>query len=345
MRRIAALFVVPSAFLLPLTRGGMALDFEDVQGFESNGSAGITLQSSPTDRTAEVAQASFTTGTITVSKNLARQAAERANGGLENYRAEPAMHGPALDAPYQDGGDTWIFTFRGGAPGENFTVESEIAVNKTSLAIDILYNGPLRAASTRTNSSQSSRPRHNQPRNGYANGQGRNTSENAQQQEQATPSVPEAVTPAPRQTESRSQSTPEQAPQEQPARETIASGSLTPSDGSPANNPSPSNRTSNRPAPSRVLSAPGDITTAKNFARQAAERINGGLSNYRAESAMHGPALESPFRDDGDRWIFTFRGGFPGDISLPVESEVSVSKSTFETTVLYNGPLRNGSLQ
>ncbi|MGK7910604.1 MAG: hypothetical protein AB4050_03840 [Synechococcus sp.] len=362
MQRISALFLlVPSALALPLILGDGALSFGAVRDLESDESATITSQivrveaaERSTDTQIVIAQLPFTSGTITVSKNLARQAAERQNGGLENYRAEPAMHGPALDAPYRDGGDTWIFTFRGGAPGESFTVESEIAINKTSLAIDILYNGPLRTARTQNNRPQTSQPRNNQSRNnqsrnGNAGGQGRNLDETARQPSaRGEPQVPDPVTPDPRDAgrpDEQQQDQPQQDLQGQPSAEPIASGSAELSDNASADNQPSPDRVSNRPAPSRSLSAPGDITTAKNFARQAAERANGGLNNYSAESSMHGPALESPFRDDGDRWIFTFRGGFPGDISLPIESEVAVNKSTFETTVLYNGPLRDESLQ
>ncbi|MEO0406237.1 MAG: hypothetical protein AAF289_02690 [Cyanobacteria bacterium P01_A01_bin.135] len=71
------------------------------------------------------------------AKNLARQAGERANGGIIAYRAEPAMHGPAEDAPYVenvDGG--WTFTFQGcdrsliGADGRclRYSVETVVTV-------------------------------------------------------------------------------------------------------------------------------------------------------------------------------------------------------------------------
>ncbi|WP_017327299.1 hypothetical protein [Synechococcus sp. PCC 7336] len=220
----------------------------------------------------------LTAGTLNTAKNFARQAAERANGGLSNYRAELSMHGPALESPYVDGGDRWIFTFRGGFPGRAPTIESQVSVDKSTLETVILYNGPVRTA------------------------------------------APPPATPSP--------------------AATAATANLSP----PANrndfSATADNRSEVRPTETS-LRAPGDLNTAKNFARQAAERANGGLSNYRAEPAMHGPALESPYVDAGDRWIFTFLGAPPGRTTFRTETEVSVDKRTLEPTVVYNGPLRN----
>ncbi len=82
---------------------------------------------------------------VSRAKNLARQVAERVNGGLGVYRAEPTMHGPVTDAPYVDNGDgTWTFTFQGGAPGASaYTVESVITVS-TSGEVTVDYNGDIR---------------------------------------------------------------------------------------------------------------------------------------------------------------------------------------------------------
>lgn len=89
-----------------------------------------------------------------------------------------------------------------------------------------------------------------------------------------------------------------------------------------------------------VSSFPGDLNRAKNLARQAAEIANGGLQNYQAEASMHGPSSEAPVMEQETYWLFTFRGGSPGFRQPTIESEVQVDKDTFETRVMYNGPLR-----
>ncbi len=79
------------------------------------------------------------------AKNLARQAAESANGGLRVYRAENSMHGPANLCPYVDNGDSWTFTFLGGRPGATMqTIESVVTVYKRSAKVVVAYNGPIR---------------------------------------------------------------------------------------------------------------------------------------------------------------------------------------------------------
>ncbi|KAF3890669.1 MULTISPECIES: hypothetical protein [Nostocales] len=79
------------------------------------------------------------------AKNVARQAAEAANGGIENYRAENSMHGPIEQVPCVDNGDgTWTFTFKGTAPGGTTPiVESVVTVNSQTFEVKVDRNTPL----------------------------------------------------------------------------------------------------------------------------------------------------------------------------------------------------------
>ncbi|WP_341730671.1 hypothetical protein [Microcoleus sp. EPA2] len=76
------------------------------------------------------------------AKNLARQAAEVANGGLGQYRAEPSMHGVSSEAPFVDNGDgTWTFSFKGSRPGSSvYRIESVVTVSRNG-QVRIDYNG------------------------------------------------------------------------------------------------------------------------------------------------------------------------------------------------------------
>ncbi len=84
-----------------------------------------------------------------------------------------------------------------------------------------------------------------------------------------------------------------------------------------------------------------DLNRAKNLARMAAERANGGLGVYRADASMHGPSEESPFVRNPDGSItFSFTGGGPGYTTPSVESVVTVDPATWVITMDYNGPIR-----
>ncbi|MCS7031203.1 MAG: hypothetical protein NZL92_06710 [Gloeomargarita sp. SKYG116] len=81
------------------------------------------------------------------AQNLARMAGERANGGIEVYRTEAAMHrtvGTVGDARYEDVGDAWIFTFRGGTPEEvaagRYSIRTVVRVDKQTFKTSILSN-------------------------------------------------------------------------------------------------------------------------------------------------------------------------------------------------------------
>lgn len=78
--------------------------------------------------------------------NLARQAAERANGGLTQYRAEPAMSGIATQSPFVINTDgSFTFTFLGGKPAEPYSIESIVTVSSDGRQIKVDYNGPIQS--------------------------------------------------------------------------------------------------------------------------------------------------------------------------------------------------------
>jgi hypothetical protein len=92
---------------------------------------------------------------LTRAKNLARQAAENKNGGLNNYRAEPAMYGPAIDSPFVENEDgSLTFSFKGGPPGFTTpTVETVATVTPPGI-VNISYNGSVRPATVEQEDSE-----------------------------------------------------------------------------------------------------------------------------------------------------------------------------------------------
>jgi hypothetical protein len=87
-----------------------------------------------------------------------------------------------------------------------------------------------------------------------------------------------------------------------------------------------------------------DLNRAKNLARMAAERENGGLGLYRAEAKMHSLPEETNHVDNGDSWTFTFLGYQVVNqmvMSEPtIESVVTVSKDGQSINIDYNGAVR-----
>ena len=79
------------------------------------------------------------------AKNLARQAAENANGGLGQYRAEASMHGASATSPFVENTDgSWTFNFQGHKPGASvYTVETVVTVYPDG-RVRVDYNGRIR---------------------------------------------------------------------------------------------------------------------------------------------------------------------------------------------------------
>jgi hypothetical protein len=79
------------------------------------------------------------------AKNLARQAAEQANGGLRLYRAEPIMHQAGEDTYYKTNNDGSItFTFKGRLANESvFTILSVVTVDLDREIVTMNYNGEI----------------------------------------------------------------------------------------------------------------------------------------------------------------------------------------------------------
>jgi hypothetical protein len=83
-------------------------------------------------------------GAQTRAMNLARQAAEKANGGLNNYRAEQSMYGPATNALFKNNGNgTLTFTFLGGPPAAAPTIKSVVTVSLQGDLVSLDYNEPI----------------------------------------------------------------------------------------------------------------------------------------------------------------------------------------------------------
>ncbi len=81
------------------------------------------------------------------AKNLARQAAITANGGLQLYRPEPRMYGPAINSPYVRNPDgTITFSFTGGAPDQSVPTLETVATVLPDGSVQLTYNGPVRSA-------------------------------------------------------------------------------------------------------------------------------------------------------------------------------------------------------
>jgi hypothetical protein len=206
---------------------------------------------------------------INRAKNLARQAAITANGGLLKYRPEPAMFGPALQTMFtRNPNGSITFSFKGGSPDSPAPTLETVATVSPDGKVNLDYNGAIRGATS-------------------------------------APSAPVAVLPP----ASSSTST-------QPVRPNANAAVLS------------------------WIDQDAFFAKARNLARQAAIRENGGLGRYRPEAAMFGPSAKTPAVTNANGSItFTFKGGAPGETALTTESVVTVEPSG-SVNIQYNGPLR-----
>lgn len=232
---------------------------------------------------------------INRAKNLARQAAITANGGLERYRPDPVMFGPAVQTQYTRNGDGSItFSFGGGAPGLTTPSLETVATVSTSGSVKLDYNGPLR------NIGAGSLPITNQAL--------------PIQRPATSPSFSPALPKSP--VSSSAAITPTMAPG-------VGNGSA-PRD---------------RPLIGWV-DEDAFFSKARNLARQAAIKANGGLSRYRPEPSMFGPSAQTPAVKNANGSItFSFKGGAPGTPTLTTESVVTVNP-TGNVNLEYNGLVR-----
>lgn len=292
---------------------------------------------------------------LTRAKNLARQAAERQNGGLRLYRAEAAMYGPAIDAPSRQNSDGSVtFTFKGGAPGFVTPTVETIATVTPQGSVNLQYNGPLRSVALGKVKSTPSQPQ--EPPNQLTN-----PLEKPVLIPSSQPLLPKSPPPLPPQPKAPQTGLPaSELPPLQPAPAIPSTPTLPPlaTQPPPAITPQStpsrpvqpsitSQSTPSRPVqtlPTSIqnnsLAADFFLSRAKNLARQAAINANGGLGQYRPETSMFGPAAGTPHQKNSDGSItFKFQGGVPGYQTPTVESVVTVTQNS-TVTVTYNGPIR-----
>jgi hypothetical protein len=249
---------------------------------------------------------------INRAKNLARQAATKANGGLERYRPDPVMYGPAVQTSYVNNSNGSItFTFKGSTPGATAPSIETVATVMPDGSVNIDYNGAIRggaaAGSLPTNSTPSASP-------------------SSTPSPSASPSPAPTNAPAPSQNGLPSLNSP--AP---------SSSTLSPSTGTTPPATTPSNSAS---TPTSIADQDAFLSKARNIARQSAIKANGGLDRYRPDASMFGPAARSPHVKNADGSVtFTFKGGAPGSTTMTLESVVTVS-TTGSANIQYNGPVR-----
>jgi hypothetical protein len=259
---------------------------------------------------------------INRAKNLARQAAIKANGGLERYRPDPIMYGPAVQTAYTNNSNGSItFTFKGSKPGAPAPSIETVATVMPDGSVNLDYNGAIRGGTTEGSLPPAT------------------LAPSASPTSTPSPAAPSNGTPTP----APSSAAPVNAPAT-PQNSLPTLDSAAPSSSVPSSNPgaTPPTNTSNKgaSAPTSIADEDAFLSKARNIARQSAIKANGGLERYRPESSMFGPAAKSPHVKNADGSLtFTFKGGSPGSTNMTVESVVTVS-TTGSANIQYNGSVR-----
>ncbi|WP_181445699.1 hypothetical protein [Picosynechococcus sp. PCC 11901] len=288
-------------------------------------SGGILLAPSPNQAQTLLAQGNLTLAFgLNQAKNLARQAAEDANGGLSQYRAEPSMHGDPLASPYVDNGDgSYTFTFRGRQPAStDYVYETVVTVTDDGTAT-IDYNGPIRSDNFNSTNIAAASLDLNQAKNLAR--QAAERENGGLSQYRAEPSMHGLAEQSPYVSNGDGSYTfTFQGRRPESLDYTYETEVKVLTDGSTQILYNGDVRTSDSSVDSGATIV--DLNQAKNLARQAAEQENGGLNNYRAEPAMHGNPNESPYVLNADgSYTFTFEGRRPGSVDYTIESVVTVT--------------------
>jgi hypothetical protein len=244
---------------------------------------------------------------INRAKNLARQAAITANGGLQRYRPDPKMFGPAIQTQYARNSDGSItFTFTGSTPGSSGPSIETVATVIPDGSVKLDYNGPLRSQS-----SSSTLPPVNS---------------GLPVQIPVPSPVPVGSSP--------------KLPASSSDLPGLKAASIPPVTGSSVTVLPVAASGVNGDRPITAADEDAFFAKARNLARQSAIKANGGLSRYRPEASMFGPTAQTPAVKNADGSItFTFKGGVPGTAAPTVESVVTVNP-TGNVNLTYNGPVR-----
>jgi hypothetical protein len=140
MNKTLIVLVMVSASLI---QGISSADAQEIPANIRNIIEGI-IDAPTTPRDSGKTPSFYLDGAQSRAMNLARQAAEHANGGLNDYRAERSMYGPANQAPFKNNGNgTLTFIFLGGRPTEPPTIQSVVTVSLKEDLVSMDYNGPI----------------------------------------------------------------------------------------------------------------------------------------------------------------------------------------------------------